>query len=131
MTFPVETVPDGAVMAPHHLYGVLLASLAALVCWDDYRRREPVVVFAGSAGAALAFLLVWVHYPVAGALLVLLGLLAVLAAPVLWRGVYPRRWTALAVLGGLVGLDDWVSHALGVWTPLDALWHAYMVGVMA
>lgn len=119
------------VLAPHHLYGVLLAALACWVVADDYPHREPVACLLGSVGAAAAFLLVWPLYPVVGAVLVLAGLLAVLAAPVVGWGCYPVRWRAVAVVGGLVGLDDWVSHALGVPTPLDWVWHAYIYGVMA
>jgi hypothetical protein len=36
----------------------------------------------------------------------------------------PPRWRVLAALGALVALDDVVEHALGVWTPLDAVWKA-------
>ncbi|CQH55248.1 uncharacterized protein HHUB_2206 [Halobacterium hubeiense] len=36
--------------------------------------------------------------------------------------VYPWYWRGVALVGGLVALDDAVSHAFGIWTPLDAGW---------
>jgi hypothetical protein len=75
MTFPYESVPDGAVFAPHHLYVGLLV-------------------------AGFSFALVWRFYPVTGALGTLLGV--------------------------LVALDDAVSHAFGVWTPLDWVWTVHV-----
>ncbi|MFB6270605.1 MAG: hypothetical protein ABEH83_11710, partial [Halobacterium sp.] len=39
----------------------------------------------------------------------------------MWNG-YPLHWRAVAFLGAAVGLDDAVSHAFGIWTPLDAGW---------
>lgn len=77
--FPAESIPDGVVAAPHHLYtGVIIA--------------------------LFAFALVWKHYPVAGATGTLLGV--------------------------LIALDDALSHAFGVWTPLDWFWKAYLSKVM-
>lgn len=37
---------------------------------------------------------------------------------------YPTVGATMAVAGLLVALDDVVSHAFGVWTPLDALWNS-------
>lgn len=33
----------------------------------------------------------------------------------------PEAGAALAGLGLLVALDDYLSHSLGIWTPLDAV----------
>lgn len=77
--FPAESVPDGAIFAPHHLYTGLII-------------------------AGFAFTLVWRWYPVAGA--------------------------TGTILGVLIALDDALSHAFGVWTPLDWFWKAYLSGVI-
>jgi len=126
VSFPVEPVPDGHVLGPHHLYiGVIGMLLVAGIVWDNHRHREPVL-FAGAALAALfAFMYVWPFYAATGATLSLLALLAALAAPLIpgwfWSTVsLPVR--VAAVVAVLVALDDAVSHAFGVWTPLDALW---------
>lgn len=68
---PVEPIPDGTILAPHHF-------------------------ITGAVVALWAFVFVW--------------------------RVYPRLGSALALAGLLVALDDWISHALGWWTPLDAGW---------
>lgn len=75
MQFPYESVPDGAIFAPHHLYVGLLV-------------------------AGFFFALVWPYYPETGATGTLVGI--------------------------LIALDDAVSHAFGVPTPLDYLWHAQL-----
>lgn len=75
MSFPAEQIPDGAVVAPHHLYVGLLV-------------------------AGFSFALVWRWYPITGATGTLLGL--------------------------AIALDDALSHALGVPTPLDWVWTAHL-----
>jgi hypothetical protein len=130
MTFPVEAVPDGRVLAPHHFYALGVTVLAALVVWDDFPRREPVTAFVGAAGGSLAFALVWPLYPATGAVLSALGLLAAVCSPLVAWTCYPVRWRVVAVVGALVAADDWISHALGVWTPLDWFWHAYLLQVV-
>lgn len=71
--FPVESVPDGAPGAPHHLYIGLIV-------------------------AGFFFASVWPYYPVTGA-----------------SGTFA---------GLLIALDDAISHAFGVPTPLDTIWAA-------
>jgi hypothetical protein len=44
----------------------------------------------------------------------------ILGGLVTWR--YGRRFRIAVVGLGLAALDDAVSHAFGVWTPLDHLW---------
>jgi len=124
VTFPAESVPDGVIGAPHHLYiGVLVLVVAILVVADDYARREPLLALTGALTALFAFATVWPYYHVTGALLTLAGLLVVLVG-VCWPGgiwaAYPIRWRLVAFLGVLVALDDVIEHAFGVWTPLDA-----------
>ena len=126
MSFPHESVPDGVIGAPHHLYiGVLVLLFAVFVVADDYRQREPLVAIVGAVLALFAFATVWPFYHVTGALLTLAGLLVVLIG-ILWPGGmwsgYPLKWRLVAFAGVLIAADDAVSHAFGVWTPLDAGW---------
>ena len=134
-TFPAEAVPDGAIFGPHHVFSGALAVLFA--CWvvsDDLRRVEPVLTAAGALLALFGFAVTWRYYPETGALLTLLGAVVATVAPLVPGGtwsLYPLGWRALAVLGGLVVLDDAVSHAFGVWTPLDAGWMQYLAPVVS
>lgn len=43
-----------------------------------------------------------------------------------WR-FYPVTGATGSVVGVLVALDDAISHAFGVPTPLDWFWHAHLV----
>lgn len=46
-------------------------------------------------------------------------------------GRYGTGPALVVALGLAIALDDWMSHALGVWTPLDHLWrvaiYPYMI----
>lgn len=131
--FPVESVPDHAVMAPHHFtYAVIGAGLIALLVWDDHPKREPIVVVGALAVAYFGFIHVWKWYAVTGAALVLLGLAG--ASGGLLRPKWDD-WSLRVRLGVavcvLAAYDDAISHAFGLWTPLDAFWKAYMVPVIA
>lgn len=131
--FPAEAIPDGHVSAPHHAYTGLLGVLfVAGVVWDDYREREPLAVAVGALGSYFAFAYVWRWYPVLGASLFGVGLAVVLAGVLSrWPGVYSRRWQAAVLVCWSVALDDWLSHAFAVWTPLDAFWAAvYAAGLV-
>ncbi|WP_232703159.1 hypothetical protein [Halobacterium wangiae] len=124
--FPAELVPDGHVGAPHHLYvGLLVLAVAVFVVADDYARREPLLALAGSLTALFAFATVWPFYHGTGAALTLAGVTVALVGVCwpggMWAG-YPLKWRLVALVGAAVALDDAVSHALGVWTPLDAGW---------
>jgi hypothetical protein len=126
VTFPAESIPDGYVFAPHHLtWGMLLTGLAVFVVADNYPRREPLAALVGVLLALFGFLFTWRFYPATGAALTLAGC-ALLLVGVLWPGgiwsSYPLRWRVLALVAALVALDDAVSHAFGVWTPVDWLW---------
>lgn len=122
MPFPAEHVPDGALFAPHHfLYALYVALFACARKWDIYPRKEPVVV----AGSALVGLFGWAHlwryYPAVGATVCLLGAAGTAIGGALTTR-YDDRWRLSVVWSGLVALDDAVSHAFGVWTPLDWVW---------
>lgn len=135
MTLPVEAVPDGSVSLPHHLYiGAVLALLVCGVVWDNDADAEPLGVTAGVLVALFGFGLVWNPYAAVGAGLTLGGLLAALMAFVFRRdywGMFPKRIQSAACLGLLVSLDDVLSHMFGIWTPLDAVWSAFILPVVA
>ncbi|WP_231184710.1 hypothetical protein [Haladaptatus sp. DYF46] len=126
--FPAERIPDGALMAPHHfLIGVLAALVVVLLVWNDRGGIEPAYSLAALTVALFAWVFVWRYYPVTGAAGVLAGLsLASFAVyrPV-WRG-YPWRVQAGYALALAVAWDDGLSHALGIWTPLDWFWRVWL-----
>ncbi|WP_141654135.1 hypothetical protein [Haloparvum sedimenti] len=132
VSFPYHAVPDGTVIAPHHLYiGVLLALLAAAVVWDDSRTDEPVMVVGLLCASLVGFAATWPEWPVVGSLITLAGLAGALVAVSVgpfWRGRHPwivgRRPAvrSLVAVGILVALDDAVEHAVGLPTPLDTVW---------
>ena len=124
--FPHESVPDGYVLAPHHAYvGLLVTAVAAWVVSDNHPHREVVVTAAGCLLLGFGFLLTWRWYPGTGAALSLLGCALMVGAPLVpggeWAG-YPLTWRVVAMVGGLVALDDVVEHAFRVGTPLDSGW---------
>lgn len=141
MTFPAEIVPDGSVAWPHHYaLGLYVAGLVALLVLNDARTTDPLGVLLGVAVGLFAWYHLWgTGYPVAGALGALAGLLlaavfVVVSIPLPFTGArlggfwsrYGTGPTVFVVLGLAVALDDWVSHALGVWTPLDWIWNVYI-----
>jgi hypothetical protein len=138
-SFPYELVPDGNVWVAHHYTYLMLAALfSTATVFDDYRRREPVAVSGSLAVGVFAFLFMWPvrGYHALGALLALLApviaAVAVLRPESPWRrrvqkGGYPATTAVAVLLLSFGGLDDAVSHAFGVPTPLDALFH--VVGV--
>lgn len=139
-TFPYHAVPDGAILAPHHLYiGAVLALLAAATVWDHKPREDPVAVTAGLLAALFGFLVTWPVWPVTGAALTLAGLAFALGAVFLapfWHGRYP--WLSgyrpgarsVVLLGILLALDDAVQHAFGWATPLDWFWKAALAPLL-
>lgn len=120
---PAESVPDGSVFLPHHLYvGFLLVALAALDVVAR-QRRVPWVVLGGAATALFGFALVWDPYEVIGAGLAGLGVLgAGVGVARVWTDARART-RLCAGLGVVIMADDVVEHSTGVSTPLDALWH--------
>jgi hypothetical protein len=127
MMFPHEAVPDNAVFAPHHFtYGALAALFVAGTVWDDNPEWEPVGVCGGLSVALFGFLNVWRYYSVTGAALALVGTVAAVASTARprWREFRRRRW--IVFVACLVALDDALSHAFGIWTPLDWLWTVHV-----
>lgn len=128
--FPADSIPDGAVFAPHHAYiGFAIALLALALVWDDAVGKEPWVGAAALLLASFAFALVWPYYDSTGAVLALAGVGVALASTgsPFWSS-YP--WVGprgVLLVGAIVALDDVAEHAFGVWTPLDALWKAHIV----
>ena len=143
--FPAETIPDGSVAWPHHYgLGLYLVVLAAVVALNDTRTTDPLGVFAGAAVGLFGWFHLWgTGYPVAGALATLLGLLVSTISVVRsvtvpkvgiqiggFRSRYGRGHALVVGLGLVVAFDDWVSHALGIWTPLDWFWHIAIYPIM-
>lgn len=132
--FPHEAVPDGELGVLHHLY--IGGFIILFVCWvvgDDYKKREPVVTASGAIIALTFFGLWWEHYPVSGAVLSGIGVIisGIGVMRPAWSKYWPLRWRIIAVLGVLIMLDDWVSHALGLPTLLDGIFTmAYEAGLV-
>ena len=137
MDFPAEQIPDGAIFAPHHyIYGTLLALITVFIVWDNYRAREPLLAALGASTGLFGFLFVWQFYPVAGALMSLVGpLITIVAVSLGWTGTsvgdvwddYPLRYRVAAIFFSLVALDDAVEHAFDIPTPLDIIWGRFLV----
>jgi len=127
--FPYHEVPDGAVMAPHHLYiGVILMVLATAAVWDDVE-SDPIYSGGVIAFLLFSFMYVWPFYPIAGALLSLTCILA--AAASVWRErryyMERPRLLGLYVLGLTIVSDDVLEHAFGWPMPLDLFFKHVMV----
>ena len=131
MSFPAESVPDEALFAPHHfLYGLYLLLFACARKWDVHPHKEPLVVVGSALLALFGWAHLWRYYPKTGAVVCLLGVCGTLVgAAVTTR--YGRRFQAVVALMGTVALDDAVSHAFGVWTPLDWVWTTFLVQFVA
>ncbi|AGC34373.1 hypothetical protein HVTV-2_gp1 [Haloarcula virus HVTV-2] len=117
--FPHDDEPDGDRLAPHHFlqgswaFGLLSINLhtpALLV---------PIAV------ALFGWYHAWYIYPRLGASLVLVGLCASLVALTMTASV-GIIGTILLLICLAVAFDDAVSHAFGVWTPLDWTWKTYL-----
>jgi len=127
----LETVPDGHTLAPHHYtWGGLLTFWAATYAWDEFTDRKPLIVSLGVAVGLFSFITIWRFYPLPGAVGTLAGILIVTVGLARFRQYASRPAFVAATLGVLVMLDDWLSHALGVWTPLDWLFEAYLLGIL-
>ena len=128
-SFPAEAEPDGAVFGPHHFYlGVLLILLVCWMVYDADTDSRPWAVVGLTLLAVFAFSLTWPYYPAVGAfgLLVVLGVATAVAIvrPYWWRIGLGAR--AALFVGLFTAWDDALSHALGWWTPLDAVWGRYL-----
>jgi hypothetical protein len=141
MSFPVDTIPDGAIFAPHHYtYGMLLVLVMIFVVWDNFRDREPLLSVLATGSGLFSFLYVWPFYPVAGAIGSVVAPVLVIGVVLMgWAGLsvgdvwddYPVLYRAMTIVFSILALDDAVEHAFGVWTPFDALWQAYLVDKVA
>ena len=132
MAFPVEAIPDGDPLGPHHMHiGLVVIVIAALVVWDKYRHEEPLLTFIGALLAWFMFVFTWQYYHAAGAGFAFVGLVLVAAGLVAtWMDpdqVYHWSYYLAVSIGLLIALDDWLSHALGIWTPLNAFWEEWLV----
>ncbi|QZP37747.1 hypothetical protein [Halobaculum magnesiiphilum] len=126
--FPVEAVPDGSTLIPHHAtYGLLAAVVVLATVWDDHRHSEPLTEATGVLVGLFAFVVVWPWRPPIGATLAHVGPLAALAwmwrPGSAWGRLYPRRVQLVATGAILVGLDDIIEHAWPVPSPLDTGFH--------
>lgn len=138
LAFPYESVPDGAVFAPHHYtYFALLALLIVAIVWDNYPNQEPVLVAVFIGAGLFGFLSVWPFYPVAGAMIAVVAPPLSIASVLLgWIGLsigdvwddYPVRYRLLVIVALLSAWDDALEHAFGLPMPLDQLWKAGLHG---
>lgn len=120
MMFPAESVPDATALAAHHyLQGTVMVWFAATYAWDKFTDREPWYLLSASVFGGFMFALLWEYHPVGGAVLSGLAIPVIAIGLVRFRHYATRTPYMLAVVGWLFMIDDWVSHALGVWTPLD------------
>ncbi len=123
-TFPYEKVPDGVILAPHHLtIGALIGLYFCAIVWDNYRYRQPHVVGGSLLSVIFSFISIWPYYPVLGAVLTLLSLLAATIA-VMVRSIwyeYPLKYRQGVATAIIIAWDDALSHTFGVQTPLDWL----------
>lgn len=111
---PHEAEPDGQVGAPHHYYQGLALVFAVAVGESSFWLA--VLVAAGFIG----FFFTWRAelYPATGAVVSFVGAtLPLVLAPTL-----PPLPAVLVGLGSLVALDDWTTHATGIWAPLEYVW---------
>jgi hypothetical protein len=128
----LESAPDGHTLAPHHYtWGALLAFWAATYAWDRFSDREPVVVTLGLAVGLFSFITIWRFYPVAGSIGAGFGTTIATVGLLRFRRYATRPAFALAAVGVLAMVDDWTSHTFEVWTPLDWLFEAYILGFLS
>ena len=120
--FPAEAVPDGRALSGHHFLYPLLAVL--VTCWrvgDERPDVEPWVVGGMALAGLFAFVAVWPRHHAVGAALaggaLVLAFVGLLRPA--WGRVWPRRERIAVALLLAASLDDYVSHAFGVPTPLD------------
>jgi len=112
--WPHEAEPDGQVGAPHHYYQGL--GLVAAVAVAEASFWLTLFVVAGFIG----FLFTWREelYPATGAAVTLVAVLG----PAVASTALPFPSSLAVLLGALVALDDWITHATGVWAPLEYVW---------
>lgn len=137
--FPAEMVPDGALFAPHHyLLGTFVALFVFALLWDNYRNDEPTTTVGLTIVSLFGWAFTWKYYPTLGASMAIVGTFGATFV-LLWDGFiaprfrfpspfgdrwedYPLKWRVVGLVGSLIAVDDLLSHAFGLWTPLDAVW---------
>lgn len=103
----------------------MLLLLAVWVVGDDASNREPVTTAAAGLTLLFAFAAVWRFYAVPGALLTLGASIVAVFAPAFgpfWRRYPVVGWRGVAMLGGIVALDDAAQHTIGLLTPGEWVW---------
>jgi hypothetical protein len=111
---PYEAEPDGQVGAPHHYYQGLGLVFAVAVAESSFWLTVSVVT------GFIGFFLCWRAelYPTTGMVLSLVGVVLASSVTPLDLSLH----SLAVVVGGLVALDDWITHATGVWAPLEYVW---------
>jgi len=136
MTFPAEALPDGnPLFAHHYIYPLLLALIPTARVWSRNRTKDPWLVLLAIVMGLFGFISAWQTDPTLGATLsgaaLALGLLALLRP--MWADEWPQYHRFSIAVLFLLALDDWASHALGLWTPADHLFRVlplWQVGVI-
>lgn len=122
-SFSAPPVPDGNIWFPHHF--VIGAWGALFVSWLlPTDGGKPWLMVGGLLVSLFGWYHAWSHYPVMGALLVLVGLTVATVAlrQPCWVDGTDRKFRLLAVFFILVAWDDAISHTFGMPTPLDLVW---------
>jgi hypothetical protein len=131
LQYPAEKAPDNAFTAPHHyLYPLYVILVLCAVKWDNHSYKEPVAVVGFTLLGMFSWFQFWPYYPVVGATLCGIALIGVVVSTVLTT-TYSRRWQLAVLCLTVMAADDWFSHALGVWTPLDWIFNEYIYHLLA
>lgn len=130
MSFPAESVPDGAIFAPHHflypLYAVLVLYFLKL---NDDPERKPALVLVGPVVALVGWFHFWPYYPGTGAIIAAVGVILCIIGGIAHRNV-ETHWRISIVALCLLSLEDWVDHAFDVDTPASLAFHEYIQPVL-
>ncbi|WP_459809674.1 hypothetical protein [Halopiger thermotolerans] len=99
--------------------------------WDRFTDREPLIISLGLSVGLFSFIMLWQFYAAAGAVGTVVGTLIATAGLIRFRHYATRPAFWVAAFGVYAMWDDWASHALGVPTPLDWLFEAYVHGLIS
>lgn len=117
MSFPHEDVPDGNSLRSHHYLTGLYIVLGVTL----FLGQLPVVALGAGIGL-FGFIHVWPRFHTVGAILAGAGLVFSLMGCLLALQAGLFAIGGVTMFGVLLAADDYVSHALGLPTPLDLLW---------
>lgn len=120
-----ESVPDGSIWYPHHFvigaWGLMFVSWLLTLDGD-----RPIVTVGGLLVAMYGWYHIWPSLPLTGSLVVLTGLLITTFALTrkFWytQADHRKRVERAAAVFLIIAWDDTISHAFGVYTPLDHVW---------